>query len=147
MALKIPYATVAQANSYLSNNDDWLDLSSSAKNVYLVNGRYYIDANYECSDEVDMDDIPEEYVYANSLLAGYDLASGLFTISDSGDSPIVKKMVKAGEVESEVTYAGSRSTSLRMNGIDRYPDVTALLSEYCNFSKGSSVKCSSLLRA
>ena len=147
MALKAPYATVAQANSYLSVNDDWSDLDTSDKEAYLLNGRYYLDSNYNCTDEVDMDDIPEEYVYANSLLAEYDLSSGLFTVSATGNSPVVKKMVKAGEVESETTYAGSRSTNLRLDGIDQIPVVTAILNEYCTLSKGSSLKNINLLRA
>ena len=147
MALKVSYATVAQANSYLSANDDWSDLDTSDKENYLLNGRYFLDSAYSCTDEVDMDDIPEEYVYANSLLAEFDLASGLFSVSTNGNSPVVKKMVKAGEVESETTYAGSRSTTLRLDGIDLYPSVTSILNEYCSRKKGSGLSAANLLRA
>lgn len=147
MALKEPYATVAQANSYLSANDDWSDLDTVDKETYLLNGRYYIDSNYNCAEEVDMDNIPEEYVYANSLLAEFDLASGLFSVSDTGNAPIVKKMVKAGEVESETTYAGSRSTGLALDGIDQFPVVTSVLNEYCSLLKGQGIKNINLLRA
>lgn len=151
MALKTPYATVLESNSYLSENDDWLDLSSSEKNVYLVNGRYFIDSNYAFYDEIDEDDVPDdvadELKYANSLLAEFDLATGIYNVSASGNAPVVSKKVKAGSVETETDYAGNRSSSLRIDGIDPYPAVTSILSEYCYRSKGSSLKTSSLLRA
>lgn len=147
MALKVPYATISEANSYLSGNDAWSALSSSQKNNYLINGRYFIDANYTCSEAVDMTAIPDEYKFANSLLAGYDLSASLFAVTEHGDNPVTKKKVKAGDVESEVEYAGNRSTSLKMGSIDKYPQVTSLLSEFCTLNSSSGVKCSSLLRA
>ena len=146
MALKTPYATVSEANAYLKTNDAWSNLSTSEKNNHLINGRYYIDSNYACS-EVDETNISEEYKYANSLLAEIDLATGLFTVDDTVGSPIVEKRVKAGSVESQTLYAGNRSSSLRLNGIDKYPQITSLLSEFCTLKKGSQINSSSLLRA
>lgn len=134
MALKTPYATVQQANSYLSNNDAWQDLSTSEKNVYLTNGRYYIDSTYTCSAEVDMTDIPEEYVWANSILAGVDVSNSIFAEDPTAENPIVKKRSKAGSVETEVEYAGNRSTDTSFGAVDPYPVVTSLLAEYCSRS-------------
>lgn len=148
MALKTPYATVSEANSYLADSDEWSDLDTSEKNSHLLNGRYYIDANYSCvipttyGEEV----IPEEFKYANSLLANADAIDGLFGIDKTVGNPIVKKRSKAGDVESEITYSGSRSTGVNLNTIDNYPQVTSLLSEYCSRTK-SSLSNVNLLRA
>ncbi len=147
MALKTPYATIQEADIYLSENDAWLDLDNSAKNNHLINGRYYIDSNYTCTELVNGDPIPEEYVYANALLAEADLAKGLYTVDKTVNSPVVKKMVKAGEVESETTYAGSRSTSLSMNSVDPYPAITSILNEFCSLKNKQSFKTVDLIRS
>ena len=149
MALKTPYATVTEANSYLSDSDEWSDLTTTEKNNHLLNGRYYIDANYSCIIETDTNGdevIPEEFVYANSLLANISTINGLFNVDKTLGNAIVKKKSVAGPVESEITYAGSRSTNTNLNSIDSYPQVTSLLSEYCSRSK-SSMNSINLLRA
>ena len=146
MALKTPYCTVVEANAYLKSNEAWSNLDNSEKNTHLLNGRYYIDSNYTCS-EIDEANIPDEFKYANALLAEFDLSVGIFSVSATGNAPVVKEKAKAGEVESEITYAGSRSTSLRLNGIDQFPSVTSILNEYCSLEKGSGIKSVSLLRA
>lgn len=148
MALKTSYATVIEADAYLSSNSVWLSLSTSEKDDHLLNGRYYIDANYTCSELLDTDPIPEEYKYANSLLAEIDMTTGLYIVDKTGGAPVVQKMAKAGPVEVETTYAGSRSTETKLGAIDKYPRVTALLSEFCTLNKGSSgIKVINLLRA
>lgn len=146
MALKTPYATIQQADSYLSENDDWLDLDNSVKNTHLINGRYYIDSNYICTELVDGAAIPEEYVYANTLLAEIDSKKGLFSVDKTVNSPVVKKKVKAGEVESETTYAGNRSKSLSLHSVDPYPAITSLLNEFCSLKNKNSFKTIDLIR-
>lgn len=148
MALKTPYATVSQANSYLSESDEWSDLTTSEKNSHLLNGRYYIDANYSCTIETINGEevIPEEFVYANSLLANYDAIDGLYNVDKTLGNAVVKKKAVAGEVESEITYAGSRSTGVSLHSVDNYPQVTSLLSEYCSRTK-ASIQNANLLRA
>jgi len=147
MALKTPYATNLEADAYLSESDAWQDLESSQKTEYLTNGRYFIDSNYTCTELDDADPIPDEYKYANTLLAEMDLSTGIFSIDKTGGSPVVSKKVKAGSVESETSYAGQFSASTKMNAIDPHPQVTSLLSEFCTLNKSSSTKSVSLLRA
>ena len=146
MALKTPYCTVTEANAYLRTNDAWTSLSVTEKDAHLLNGRYYIDSNYTCS-EIDETAIPDEFKYANALLAEADLATSIFTVDETGGSPVLGKRVKAGSVESETIYAGSRSTSPRLGAVDPYPKVTSILSAYCSNKKSSTLKISSLQRA
>ena len=153
MALKIPYATNIEADVYLANDVDWIALTEEQKTAHLVNGRYFMDSAYTCTELPDEDndglpdDIPEEYKYANSLLAQIDMTSGLFNVDDTAGSPVVSKRVKAGSVESETSYAGQFSASTKLNAIDPYPQITSLLSGYCYINKSSSTKSVSLLRA
>lgn len=145
MALKTPYATVEQANAYLIANDDWSFLTTSEKTSHLTNGRYFIDAKYIC-DEVDMTAIPEEYVYANSLLAEISLSTGLFNVDETGGNAVIKKRVVAGDVESEKIYAGQFTQRLGLGSIDPYPQITSLLDAYCTLDKVGDIKSVSLLR-
>lgn len=153
MPLKLPYATIEQADVYLENNDAWLDLDDEVKNTHLLNGRYFIDSKYTCDDLADEDGdslpdvIPEEYIYANTLLAQFDSVSGIFTVDETGGSPVVSKKVKAGSVESEKSYAGQFSSSTKLNSIDPYPQITSILNAYCTINKTSSTISVGLLRA
>jgi len=153
MALKIPYATNSEADVYLVNVEAWFDLTEEQKTSHLVNGRYFMDSTYECTELPDEDndglpdDIPEEYKYANSLLAEIDMTTGLFNVDSTGGSPVVSKRVKAGSVESETSYAGQFSSSTKLGAIDPYPQITSLLSDYCFLKKTGSTKSVSLLRA
>lgn len=147
MALKTPYVTLTEANVYLKDNVDWGNLDTSQKNNHLVNGRYFMDSNYTCTVLASGAETPEEYKYANSLLAEIDLATGLFTVDKTVNSPVVKKRVKAGDVESETIYAGGNSSSLRMNGVDPYPVITSILNEFCYMNKTSGVSMTKLARA
>ena len=147
MALKTPYATIVETDVYLQSNATWLALSDVDKDEHLLNARYYIDSNYTCTELDENDPIPDEYKYANSLLAEFDMVSTLYEVDKTGSSPIVKKMSKAGPVEVETTYAGSRSTELKLGAIDKYPLVTALLDGFCTLNKPSGIKTVDLLRA
>ena len=136
MALKVPYATVSEANSFLSESDSWSDLTTSEKEIHLLNGRYFLDSYYTCTLE-DENNIPDEFAYANSLLAEIDLNTGLFIVDKTIGNAVVKKRSVAGDVESEITYSGSRSTVMHLNSIDSYPQVTSILSEYCSITNSS----------
>ena len=147
MALKTPYATNSEADAYLSTNVAWLTLTEQDKTDHLLNGRYYIDGKYVCDEIEDGDTVPEEYAYANVLLAESDMSSSIFAVDETAGNTIVEKRVKAGQVESEIKYAGNRSTSPKLGGVDPYPKVTSLLGEYCYLKKNTGISTNSLLRA
>lgn len=144
MALKTPYATISQADAYFSDNDTWLDLEDSAKDQHLLNGRYYIDSNYSCTDLVEGEDIPEEYTYANSLLALEDSTSALYAVAENADVSLVRKKVVAGPVSTEKTYSGYSSSS--KVAVDKYPQVTSVLTGYCSLSSQAGMKTSFVIR-
>jgi len=144
MALKTPYATVAEADAYFDENDSWLDLEEVDKENHLLNGRYYIDGKYSCTDLVDGDPIPEEYTYANALLALEDSVTPIFSVSTSGDNSLVKTKVVAGPVSTEKVYSGYTGDSKKE--IDRYPQITALLSEYCSFKSSTGMTTTFIYR-
>lgn len=144
MALKTPYATVAEADVYLSDSDAWSDLDASEKNTHLLNGRYYIDSNYSCTELSEDEVIPDEYKYANSLLALYDSSSSIFAVSATNDNSLVKTKVVAGPVSTEKVYSGYGNDSKVM--IDKYPQITSLLSGYCSLDNNSGIKTSYIIR-
>ena len=123
------YASVAEADAFLSNDDVWLELEENVKEDALLWGRYYIDTKFTCT--VDSEVIPEEFKFANTLLAkDYTLQGDLFF--DNEDS-VKKKFVKAGEVESETTYmSGKKSSPASVS------KSIAVLHAYC--SDGSTLK-------
>ena len=125
------YATIQEADSYLSIHDDWLDLDDDVKTDALLWGRYFIDSNFDCV--VDMDDIDEEVKYANSLLAyDYNVQGDLFF---DNQRVVKSKKVVAGKVESERTYS-----SISRDGPGSMSKVVAVLKSVCNRTSGALVR-------
>ena len=133
MAYLEGYCNITFANS-VNESDAWSDASSSEKTMALTYGRLFIDKNYTCSntDTWDTDDyttIPDEVQRANAILAEMHLLGTLLSTEPLPSGPITQKKVKAGSVESEVTYMGAYSAGGK--NIDQKPEITMLLSPYC----------------
>ena len=125
------YATVAEADVFLANDNTWLDLDNEVKEDALLWGRYFIDVEFDCT--VDMDAIDEEVKYANSLLANdYTVQGDLFF---DNQKTVKSKKVVAGKVESEKEYF-TRSK----DGPNSYSKVVAILKTVCNATRGSLVR-------
>ena len=134
MALITPYCTLVEADVFLSTSSTWNNASDTEKNSALFWGRIYIDSKYACVDWTTLDttpSYPEELKYANALLAEAYIDGTLFDVDETGNRVLTSKRVKAGDVEVEKRYQGDRSFSIG-NKIDEFPEVTALLAEYCN---------------
>ena len=148
MALKEPYCTIQEADTYLADNATWLSLFESQKTQHLLNGRYYIDSMYRCSG-VDTDvAIPDEYKYANAKLGEADMQNSIYTVSETGNIALTLKTVKAGSVTSTKEYSRYRGNGVR-NYVDNFPFVTSLLSEYCTLSGGraGNIQTAQLIRS
>ena len=125
MLLTEAYATVDEADAYLSLDTAWLGQSDEVKEDALLWGRYYIDSEFSCS--YTEDGIPEEFKLANSLLArDYTVQGDLYF---NNEKSIKIEFVKAGDVEAETTYRGSSKT--RPNSLSK---AKAVLAEYCQGS-------------
>ena len=122
------YATVDEADEYLEIKTDWQSLTDEVKEDALLWGRYFIDANFDCT--VDMDLIDDEVKLANSLLAyDYYIQGDLFF---DNQRVVSSKKVVAGKVESEKTYSNYSKDSA-----NSYSKVKAILMGVCNSTKGS----------
>ena len=120
------YATSAEADVFLVLKEDWLDLDDDVKDDALLSARYYIDLNFDCV--IDYLAISEEVKFANSLLAyDYFIQGDLFF---DNDKSVLKKLVKAGSVESETEYGYAKSK--RPNSLTK---VVGILKTVCNHSK------------
>ena len=125
------YATTDESDVHLKLKDDWICLSIPTKEDALLWGRYFIDANFSCS--IDMDAIPEEVSYANSLLA-YDYYKQGDLFFDNSKSTKRTKVV-AGKVESEKEYFyGSKE---KPNSLGK---VKAILKNVCTSNVGRLVR-------
>lgn len=121
------YATADEADTYLALKEDWLDLDEEVKLDALLWGRYFIDANFDCT--IDMDAIAEEVKYANSLLAyDYFIQGDLFF---DNQRSVKQTKVVAGKVESEKTYFTQSK-----DGPASYSKVVAILKPICNKTIG-----------
>ena len=125
------YATILQADTYLEIHTDWLDLWDEVKEDALLSARYFIDSNFSCS--IDVDAIPEEVSYANSLLAyDYYIQGDLFF--DNSKSTKRTKVV-AGKVESEKEYFyGSKEKPSSLG------KVKSILKSVCTSNVGRLVR-------
>lgn len=131
LTMQQAYATVQEANIYLSLRQDWLDLDTKVKEDALLWGRYYIDANFKC--DIDADAIPDEAKFANSLLAyDYFIQGDLFFDNQSN---VLIKLVKAGSVETETEYQSGKTE--RPNSLSK---VISILSVLCNHTQGTLVR-------
>lgn len=135
MALNEGYATVAYADLVNTGEAVWTALTTEEKENALSMGRYFIDSTYTCSTFTEP--YPDELQTANSLLALEYANDNLFLINDTSGM-LVAKSVKAGSVTISKEYAG-RYTSRLQKSIDRYPQITALLTEYCSLASSTSL--------
>lgn len=124
MALKIPYCTVAEADTILADNAAWLALGAGTKQDALTTARYYMDAQFQCN--VSSTETPEELKYANAWLAADDALNGGLYESSNTRAVIKRKKVKAGPVETEKEYFSNTDFVP-----DSYDKVRNLLVGYC----------------
>jgi len=130
MALKIPYATVEEADVFLVGSTDWEAATVEQKEDALVWGRYYMDSTFICPN-LDESDPSEEIKYANSL-CGEDYLQGTLLNADGTKTPTIRQeRVKAGSVESETEYAYAY-------GSNPQQDVDSLLFEQCSKQTGTT---------
>lgn len=133
-----PYATVAEANVILGTTEPWIGSTTEQKEQALSYGKMYIDLYFSCTLTNPVQDNVKE---ANALLANYHLTTPLFdssTVStEQSRKGLIKERVKADTVESEKQY----DAGVALSKVDKYPDVTALLTYdgTCTF-KGSTTK-------
>lgn len=133
MALQEGYATVEYADIVNTGLVTWTALTTAQKEYALSISRFYIDSEYTCSTFTEP--YPDELMTANSMLAS-DYADGtLFQVEDAG-AILIAKTVKAGDVSSSKEYAGRYMSGL-VTKVDRFPEVTALISSYCSYGSGS----------
>jgi len=121
------YATIAEADAYLENNTAWQDATDEVKADGLLAGRYYIDITFSC-DLSDVDVIPDELKYANSLLASDYVADN--TVFDSG----VK--IQEQEVEAEGIRSKKVFSTPKSNKPKSLNTVKGILKNLCPFSGG-----------
>jgi len=130
LTVKESYATLDEADLYFEDTILWLEAEEQTKLDGLIYGRYYIDQNFTCVDPGELDTIPDELKYANSLLA-LDYISDQ-TIFDSGAN-LKRELVQAGSVISENEYFSGASNKPASLGI-----VRGVLKGICSFSKAST---------
>jgi len=137
MAFLPGYCTVVYADT-VNVSAEWVAYTDPEKELAITMGRFYIDKNYTCLDSDDwdrdvVDSVPEEVQLANAKLAE-EYALGILIPDFSADvsSPITKKKVKAGSVETDTTYAGYFTSRLKIE-YDKKKEITLLLSPYCTF--------------
>jgi hypothetical protein len=134
-----PYCTVIEADE-VNTSSEWVALSEDQKLSALKWGRIYLDSKYECVDAV-----PEETLkLANALLGGYHSKSNIFDLSNPGDALITEKSIKAGSVSIGKKFTTGNSNYSKT--FDLYPDVSAVLSQYCN-RKTSGFSIKSVIRS
>lgn len=122
------FATLLEANSYLSNRTNWTSSSDESKTEALIYGRYFLDGNYQCTI---VGDIPDELKYSNSLLA----VDFLIDPSSFYSSKNIKmKRVKADVVESETEFIGGGSKTP-----PSWLQVQSILQNLCPRINGSVV--------
>jgi len=137
MVMQSGYADIAYANS-VNSTTEWRTASLANKNYALSMGRFYIDSKYTCIDfdETYLDEeleYPDELLTANSILAEAYLLDTLFITVETTGSMILNR-VKAGDVESEKEFSNNGRSPLT---IDRFQDVTLLLSQFCSYGNGT----------
>lgn len=137
-ALASAYLTVAEADTVLAGETEWVSASSSKKSDALSFGRAYMDSHYRCNIQ-DEDDAPAQVKTANALFALEYLKDNLFK---EPDREVTMERIKAGEVELSESYA----TSGNARRMDPHPKITAVLAMYCSWKSGS-VGNSFLIRA
>lgn len=102
IAVNAAYLTADQADQFLEENSDWNNSSELLKNEALLFGRYYIDDNFDCIDYLDT--VPEELMYANSLLA-IDYINNPDAFKPQ--QKIIKKAIQAGSVKVFKEYSST----------------------------------------
>ena len=130
MALKTPYATEEEANSYLEGKA-WEDSDSDVKTNSLFWGMMFLDTNYKVANIDLTATIPDELKYANAL-AAEDYTLGTLLNTTDGKDPIIKmEKSKAGGVETEIEYLSGYRKNLQS-------DIDALMASL-GASKNSGV--------
>jgi hypothetical protein len=133
------YCTVTEANT-VNNTDAWNVLLEAEKETALKWGRVYLDSYYICPnitysnlDPNDEDDLVIINVIkaANAVLADKYANGELFEASGTAQAKIAEKQVKAGSVSTRTRYADPTTNAT----YDPFPDVTSLLSGYCQYKK------------
>lgn len=142
MALLGAYTDTTYANTINGGKTEWDDASITEKDDALVKARYFIDSEYTCIevdglDVTDLTTVPDEFQYANALLAYEYIKGTLYSYDETGGQSIVKKRVKADKVESDITYSGFMKSNVKRG--DRYPEITAILSVYCSLGSNGSL--------
>jgi len=144
MAFIPPYTDISFADLY-NSSEAWSLLNDAQKDFALSFARSYIDKNYTCLKSYtetwntdDLTTIPDNVQWANAVIAEKYALGELSGNEIEVSGPITHKKVKAGSVESETTYLGSRSTSAGSSFLD-YKDVTNMLSPYCTLGNSGNL--------
>ncbi len=133
--MNLALITPAQADIYLADKEDWLDLDEDIKILHIEHSSVYVQTVWECID-VDWDDpltIPDEVSKAVALYAYADLHNNLWGDVTSPDA--VHGALKSQEDKVDVLltktewYLGGSVTPSKFNRSLAYPD--ALMGTAC----------------
>lgn len=135
--LKDAYVTPTEADEFNSSTA-WFDLDEDGKTLALQWGRVYLDGKYACAVVYESDPRYEDFSnalkVANARLGDYQAQGKLFIVSDTNDSVITAKSVKAGSVQISKKFATNEYGSSQR---DAFPDVALILAPYCASSSQS----------
>lgn len=138
MAYQSGYCNIAFADT-VNISTEWIALSDDEKNLAISYGRLYIDKNYTCSDTdwdtSDYSTIPDEVQRANAMLAEQYTLNELFP-TENVSGPVTREKVKAGSVESDISYMGSEAQYTKF--VDQKPEITLLLSFSCSLGSANA---------
>lgn len=123
------YGTIAEADTYLAADSDWLALTDAQKTTHLTRAEAYLDSlswKGDIADDaqtiawprtgvidkegrsVDEATVPDDITSAFFECAALDLDGTLFANSDT---PLTSKTVTAGSVSVSKSYAGASDTA------------------------------------
>lgn len=126
------YCSLAEANEY-NNSNAWNVLTDDEREVALSWGRVYLDSKYRVHTYFDKDAPPDEVKLGNALLGAYYAAGQLYEVSSTGNLVVESSMVQAGSVKVQKKFA----TGASLLDIDKFPDVTSVVSPYLSLISAS----------
>jgi len=140
MALNKVIVTPAEADVYLANKADWIELSDSVKSVYIARASVYIQTSWTCedvdwSDNTTISDIIKE---SCSYYAYADFKGNLFPDLDIDSTPLGRVTQHTQKLEGlEETYKYSDTTGSITSNPLSYPDT--LINTECSRVKSAQL--------
>lgn len=141
MSLNKEVITPAEADSYLSDKDDWLDLVDSVKENRIARASVYLQTNWTCEniDWSDSSTIPEIVKESCAYYAYADFRGNLFSELSSDGTPLgrITELTKDLDGLLTTTKYSDKTGSVSPNPLS-YPD--ALMGTECKEVFSGSVE-------